>query len=101
MGEKRLSDYLKPGRTAWSDAYHDNGVGDPYACIVCGKRASDNAIWVILGGGGDTLILPENDEEAMETDSGYMGWHVLGPECGRDVPQRYRANPNIITGGQP
>lgn len=99
MSEERLSDYLKPGRIPWSDAYQE--VMDVHdRCIVCGKRVGENAIWVILGKGGDVFILPEDDDTAMETDAGYMGWQALGPECGRDVPAKYRANPNIITGEQ-
>lgn len=86
----RLSDYLKTGRYPWSEAYQE--VMDNHdRCIVCGKRVGANAIWVVLGEGGDVLIAPENDEDAMATDSGYMGWWPVGPECGRTVPAEYRA----------
>jgi hypothetical protein len=90
-----LNDYLKPGRAAWSDAYHNS----PHShhddcCIVCGKRTVEGRrIEVILGGGGTMLIKPEDEAIYEALDHGYMGLWSVGPECGRDIPQEYRATP--------
>lgn len=90
---ERLQDYLKPGRYAWSDAY-DNSPhrDDPECCIVCGKIANGNWIGVILGKGGDVLIEPKDDEWYAANDNGYMGHWIVGPECGKKVPAKYRTN---------
>ena len=90
-GGPRLGDYLKPGRTPWSWDYNNSDHADSHGCcIVCGKATKGNGITVILGEGGDTLILPENDEWQQANDAGYMGCWTVGPECGKDIPSEYR-----------
>jgi hypothetical protein len=89
----RLQDYLKPGRFAWSDDYHNSPHANTEGgCIVCGKQTSPaKRITVILTGGGDELVRPE-DEERVLADSGYMGHWAVGSECGRAIPQEYRVS---------
>lgn len=93
-GHVYINDYLKPGRHAWSDEYHDkvSRARDYYeVCIVCGKRTTrDRGIPVVLGLGGCYLIHPDDVEEAQRHDSGYLGAHMVGPECGRNIPHEFR-----------
>jgi hypothetical protein len=87
-----LSDYLKAGRYAFSDQYHESAHAESHACcIVCGRKTTtESGITVILGLGGTGLIHPEDEEKAEWSDGGYMGVWMLGPECGKDVPDEYR-----------
>lgn len=93
-GHVWIDDYLKPGRRAWSEDYHDKIVKarDWYeVCIVCGKRTTrERGIPVVIGLGGGALIHPDDVDEAQEHDSGFLGAHIIGPECGRKIPQEFR-----------
>jgi len=92
----RLQDYLKPGRSAWSDDYHNSPhANTDEGCVVCGKRTTpEKRIVVCLTGGGDVLVRPEDEEreEREDADGGFMGRWSVGPECGRAIPQEYRVS---------
>jgi hypothetical protein len=87
-----LNEFLKDGRTAWSDAYNDSKHTDSFeCCIVCGKRTTqDKGIAVVLGAGGQTLVHPTDADEAESNDNGFMGMWLVGPECGKAIPTEYR-----------
>ena len=87
-----LRDYLKPGRTPWSDDYNNSRhANEEGCCIVCGKMTKGNGITVALTNGGDTLVLPADTErEEYENGGAYMGEWTVGPECGSKIPQEYR-----------
>lgn len=87
-----LEDYLKPGRTAWSDDYRNSRYADLHeCCIACGRRTVEGrGITVVLGLGGSRLIHPDDEEAAEMHDLGYMGVWMVGPECGKAIPQEYR-----------
>lgn len=86
-----LRQYLKPGRYAWSDAYHESPHAEN-ACIVCGKRTvAGSRVIVCLTGGGDVLVRPDDMErEEREHPGNFMGTWPVGPECGKSIPQEYR-----------
>ena len=88
----RLSEYLAPGRTPWSDKYNDSPYANDFdVCIVCGKLTKGNGISVALTGGGDVLVLPEDVErEARDNAHIYMGVWTVGRECGKRIPIEYR-----------
>jgi len=88
-----LSEFLAQGRHAWSDEYQDSKYADEFeCCIVCGRRTTaEKGITVLLGGGGDALIDPRDAQEAEDKDpGGFMGAWLVGPECGKRIPARYR-----------
>ena len=85
----RLHDYLKPGRSPWSDAYNETDL-HPDRCIVCGRvTASDTRILVAFCDGGDYRLLPTADADHIN-HPGYMGLWPVGRECGKNIPAEYR-----------
>lgn len=79
---------------AFSEDYHEaltKARDDFEVCVVCGKRTTrERGITVLFGLGGSALIHPEDNEEAMVEDSGYLGHFMVGPECGKKIPEEYR-----------
>jgi hypothetical protein len=94
-----LNDYLKPGRTAFSDEYHNSPNAEEHnCCIVCGRKTRDNkGITVLLGLGGTGLIHPDDEAAAESRDMGYMGVWMVGPDCGADIPAEYRCEALGVT----
>lgn len=88
----RLTEYLKPGRHAWSDAFNNSPHQyEEGCCIACGKLTKGNGINVALTDGGDVLVLPEDiDAEERGNAGAYMGVWTVGPECGKNIPHQYR-----------
>lgn len=60
-------------------------------CELCGRGVSKdgNGFWIEVVDGGSAIAKPGT---ADESDSGYMGHYLVGPECGRKVPAAYRAD---------
>jgi hypothetical protein len=92
-----LGDFLKPGRTPWSDAYANSPHSTFESCLVCGKRTSPaTRIVVCLSDGGDALVTPANYEHEGRTNPGFMGCWSVGPECGRAIPAEFRFDPEVM-----
>jgi len=64
-------------------SYHKNFAklaSHEYGCAICGKPvAYPYAHPAVVVNGGDWASMPE--EEANESDSGYMGVWGIGPDC--------------------
>lgn len=93
-----LNDLLKEGRRAFSEDYHERVTQTQNwyeICVVCGKRTTkDRGIGVIFGWGGAMLVHPDDRADAELNDDGYMGGFMVGPECGKKIPQEYRIDPS-------
>ena len=87
--KRRLADYLKPGRFAWSDAWQETDLHAD-RCIVCGRmtKSGTTRITVELTDGGDHFVTPQDANP--ESNPGYMGAWVVGSECSKDIPSEYR-----------
>lgn len=54
-------------------------------CTHCGRGVAVGSGWItVVIGGGDQVVHP--DEPVDETDGGYMGAWVLGPQCAKSIP---------------
>ena len=61
-------------------------------CATCGKGVKPGNGWMVeVVDGGAGVAQPG---QADETDPGYMGCWVLGPECGKHVPAAFRVKWN-------
>ena len=60
------------------------------SCVFCGRNTSKqgNSSGVMVGGGGGTIIHPEDYEKSI--DGGDMGWFPVGSECIKSVPVEFR-----------
>lgn len=76
---------MPPAVGAGSDV---NAAG-PDACIRCGRPIKNpEEAWMIeLVFGGDVACLPGQGDP---DHPGYMGWHPIGPECAKRIPERFR-----------
>lgn len=61
-------------------------------CATCGKGVKPGNGWMVEVVDGGAMIAKPG--QADESDSGYMGCWVLGPECGKHVPAGYRVKWN-------
>jgi hypothetical protein len=59
-------------------------------CVFCGRDTSNQGAsnGVMVGGGGATIIHPEDYEKSL--DGGSMGWFPVGSECVKSVPAEFR-----------
>lgn len=58
-------------------------------CEFCGRGVRpDQGWWVHAIDGGHTLI---DLSEQYVPDAGDMGWWILGPECGKQIPKEFRS----------
>ena len=93
-GWEFVDDFLPPGRYAFSDVYHEKvqKAQDWYeVCIACGRRTTtERGIRLVLGAGATGLVPPELYEEAYRLDNGFLGSFMVGPECGKKIPAKYR-----------
>lgn len=63
-------------------------------CDKCGRGVNPDTGWAIeVVKGGAEICRPRAGDE---TDSGYMGWWVLGSECAKQVPATHRARYNDV-----
>lgn len=61
-------------------------------CATCGRGVKPGSGWVVeVVGGGSSIARPGT---ADNSDAGYMGAWVLGPECGRHIPLAFRTKWN-------
>lgn len=60
------------------------------SCVFCGRDTSKQgkSNGVMVGGGGGTIIHPEDYEKSI--DGGSMGWFPVGSECIKSVPIQFR-----------
>ena len=72
-------------------AKQNNTMGFSFLCCVfCGRDTSKQgkSVGVMVGGGGGTIIHPEDYEKSI--DGGSMGWFPVGSECIKSVPIQFR-----------
>jgi hypothetical protein len=74
---------------AFGEKYQASQSQNP--CIACGRNVSQkNGHIVLIGGGGTDVLHPDDNDQAMNTDPGYMGGFPVGSECIKSVPAEYR-----------
>ena len=80
---------------AWNETYSDNSSQGYIMCVACGKRTSPRlrSKGIIIGGGGETIIHPDDAASAVGVDDGFMGWFPIGTECIKDLPIEWRCRP--------
>jgi hypothetical protein len=86
---------------------------DAPACTVCGAALNpEKAVTVGIIDGGSAFIHPDDIDETVESDGGYMGVWDLGSACVRLAPARVRkpytearkpvlSQDDVTYGGQP
>lgn len=74
--------------------YLERKKGYTVFCDKCGRGVNPDTGWAIeVVEGGAEICRPRAGDD---TDSGYMGWWVLGSECAKKVPATHRARYNDI-----
>ncbi|MDB4278066.1 hypothetical protein N9917_00390 [Deltaproteobacteria bacterium] len=68
------------------DANYEREGGDG-ACILCGKSIKGKSAGHLLCVQGTiyTVANPEDEDEWVEHDAGFMGCHPIGPKCQRKL----------------
>jgi len=63
--------------------------GDQYPCLVCGRGATRNAVYVRLHGGGNNIVTEAeaNQRNAEGGEPGDMGAYPVGRDCLRKHPE--------------
>ena len=57
-------------------------------CIRCGKEVKNEKYSVHLID-GDLIMLSKEDEDKYVSDNGDMGWHPIGSECKKHIPNEF------------
>lgn len=79
--------YADLGIEIFSEKYNQAWSKYEYPCVVCGRK-TNHSEGVLIGGGGETIVHPEDEDKAQ--DGGYMGFFAVGTECIKKVPQELR-----------
>lgn len=76
-----------------SSLFAADNAGENGHCAACGRALKDGAGYTVcVAEGGEILVGTRYwDDDAVVTDSGYMGLFDLGPECARTIKPSYKA----------
>jgi len=64
----------------------DNGTNNP--CVRCGKEVKNEKYSIHLIEGGNTMLAVA-DENKYDNEAADMGWHPIGSECAKHIPQEF------------